>query len=321
MATSGSYDFTLNRDAIITLAFQLINVYSLDETVSNNDITFATKILNGITKLWQTEGIKLWKRRIGYVFTAYNDYNYEVGSPSGANHCTNSYISTTISADEALGQTVLSLTSTTGMTASDFIGIELDDSTRQWTTIVSVDSSTQVTVTASLTAAAASGNTVITYTSKLNRPLKILRATILDLNTLTETQMMPLSYDDYFNMPLKTTAGTPNNYYYDKLITNAIPHTGTLYLFPRPNNVDKIVSFSYLDSIQDFDSSTDNADFPQEWLYPLAYNLAVELCPIYGKLQELPVLQPKADAFKAMINNFDSDNEDLNICTSTRKYK
>lgn len=321
MATSGSYDFTLNRDAIITLAFQLINVYSLDETVSTTDITFASKILNGMTKLWQTEGIKLWKRKIGCVFTALDDYTYELGSPSGANHCTNSYVNTTISAAEALGQTVLSLTSTTGMTALDFIGIELDDGSRQWTTIVSVDSSTQVTITASLTAAAAAGNTVITYTTKLNRPLKILRGTLLDLNTNAESALQALSYDDYFNTPLKTTAGSPNNYYYDKLINNAIPGTATLYVFPRPNNVDKVLKFSYLDSIQDFDSATDNADFPQEWLYPLAYNLAVELCPIYGKLQELPVLQSKADAFKSMINNFDSDNEDLNMSVSTRRYR
>lgn len=320
MATSGSYDFTLNRDAIITLAFQLINVYALDETVSNTDTTFANNILNGIVKLWQTEGTKLWKRRIGYVFTALNDYSYEVGSPSGADHCTNTYVSTTISSDEAASQTVLSLTSTSGMTASDFIGIELDSGTRQWTTIVSVDSSTQVTITTALTGAAASGNTVVTYTSKLNRPLKIIRATVLDLNTLTETQMQAIGFDAYFNMPLKTTSGSPNNFYYDKLTNNAIPSTGTLYLFPRPNNVDKIISFSYLDSIQDFDSSSNNADFPQEWLYPLAYNLAVELCPIYGKIQELQTLQPKADAFKAMINNFDSDSEDLNITFNPKRY-
>lgn len=315
MSTSGSYDFTLNRDAIITLAYQLINVYDLDATPSSTDITFASVLLNGLIKIWETEGVHLWKRRIAYVFPAKNDASYELGSVSGADHCTNSYVSTTISSNEAALQTVISLTSTTGMTVADFIGIELDAGTRQWTTIVSVDSATQVTITTAIATAAAAGNTVLTYTSKINRPLKVLRGTVIDLDNtnLNETTISPISYDAYFNLPIKSTGGSPNNFYYDKLMSNAMPHTGTLYVFPRPNNVNKIISISYLDSIQDFDGSTNNADMPQEWLYPLAYNLACELAIPFGKLQEIQIIQPKADAFKQTLQNFDSDTESLKI--------
>src|SRR5690349_18697247 len=49
-------------------------------------------------------------------------------------------------------------TSSAGMTIADNIGIKLDDSTRQWTTIVSIDSATQITVTDALTSSAGQGN-------------------------------------------------------------------------------------------------------------------------------------------------------------------
>jgi hypothetical protein len=315
MSTSGSYDFTLNRDAIITLAYQLINVYDLDGTVSATDTTFASKILNGMCKLWVTQGVPLWKRRIAYIFAEKNESKYEVGSASGADHCTNSYVSTTLSAAEASGQTILSITSTTGMTAGDYIGIELDDGTRHWTTIVTVDSSTQVTITTATTDDAASGNTVLTYTSKINRPLRILRGTVinLDSSTLTESSMSPISYDEYFDISIKSTAGDPSQFYYDRLISNAIPHTGSLYVYPRPNNVNRIIAVTYLDSVQDFDSASDNADFPQEWLYPLAFNLACELAYPFGKFTELEQLKAHAAELKQSIQNFDSDTESLNL--------
>lgn len=318
MATSGSYNYNLQRDAIITMAFQLINVYGFDDTVSSNDNAYAVKVLNAMTKMWEVEGVKLWKRRIGYLFTADATHTYYLGSVSGANHCTNTYVKTTISADEAASQTVLSLTSTTGMTAADNIGIELDDGTRQWTTIVSVDSSTQVTITTALTGAAASGNTVVTYTSKINRPLKVIRGTTLDLNTNTETQMAMISHDQYFNTPVKSTAGTPNNMYYDKILGNSLPYTGTLYVFPEPNDVDKIITFSYLDGIQDFDGATDDMDMPQEWLYPLVYNLACQLAVAYGKFEELQALRPEAQAFKQVLMDADSDDEPLRISVKRR---
>ena len=53
---------------------------------------------------------------------------------------------TTLDADEAASQTVLSVTSTSGFANSDNIGIELDDGTRQWTTISSFVADDTVTV-------------------------------------------------------------------------------------------------------------------------------------------------------------------------------
>lgn len=153
MARSGTHSFSLDRDTIIKRAMQLVNIININQTARGSDQEYAVDIFQSMIKLWQAEGIQLWNRRQAVLFPAYQDEQYSI-SLTG-DHCTNSYINTTLSADEAAAQTVLSVTSSTGMTAADRIGIELDDGTRQWTTIVSVDSSIQITVTAALTGAAA----------------------------------------------------------------------------------------------------------------------------------------------------------------------
>ena len=147
------------------------------------------------------------------------------------------------------------------MTAADNIGVELDNGTRQWTTIVTVDSSTQVTITTALTAAAAAGNTVVAYTNKISdRPLRILdmRKVQLDDQKIS-TQMEQIGYSEYFNISLKTTDGAPLNFYYDKLLGE-----GQLHVFPRPDDVNMLLEFTYHEAIEDVDNGTDNFDFPAE---------------------------------------------------------
>lgn len=304
MATSGSYNYTLDRNSLIALSFKLINVYAIGATVSANDYSFASDLLNLMLKGWQP-AIKIWKRRVAYLFPALSDHDYSISTTGW--HVTNSYISTTISAAEASGQTVLSLTSTTGMTALDNIGIELDGGSRQWTTIVSVDSATQVTITTALTGAAAATNTVITYTSKINRPLRILQATTIDLDSSdSEVMMKSISYDEYRNYPVKSNDGRPTVYYYDRVLDS-----GVLYIYPETSKVNYIISFTYHDAIQDMDASTDNFDVPAEYLETIVYNLAVRLAFTYGKFLELEKLQPMADMLKMNSEYYDSDDESL----------
>lgn len=319
MATSSSYNWNIDRDTLILQAFQKINVYGkLDSSIDSYDSTIGVRTLNGMLKMWSIDGIKVPKRKRGYIFPVLAQSEYKLGSASGASHCTNSYVSTTISTAEALGQTVLSLTSTTGMTAADFIGIELDDGSRQWTTIVSVDSSTQVTITASLTAAAAAGNTVITYTTKLNRPLSIINGTVLDIENNTESQLQVMSHDEYYNLPLKTSAGKPNQIFYQKSLTGSRPHYSSLYTYPVPNDVNKIITIVYQDAIQDLDGATDDIDLPQEWLYPVMFNLAVELGYEYGKYPELEKLEPKAREMYQLLKNSSSDDEPIRFSIKRR---
>lgn len=311
MSRSNSYNFAFTRNTLITAAFQLVNIIQVSDTVSSEDMAYAVVLLNAMIKDWEADGINLWKRRQGVLFTAKSTNSYQIGS-SGSN-ATTSFVNTTISANEALGQTTLSITSSTGMTINDYIGIKLDDGTRQWTTISSIPNSTSVIVTDALTSAAASGNTVVSYTTKINRPLRILRGTVFDLVSSNESQLSMNSYDEYFDIPFKTTAGSPNNFYYDKLLDN-----GVLYLFPTPNEVDKIIKFTYHDALMDMDNINDDFDFPSEWYMTLLYNLAVELCYAYQKLQELPVYENKANLLKLKAKSWDGDEESLQISINRR---
>lgn len=296
----------MDRDTIIKRAQQLANIINLNQASRGDDYAFAVDIFQSMVKLWQAEGIQIWNRRQATLFTAYQDEQYSISNTG--DHCANSYVSTTLSSTEAAGQTILSVTSSTGMTAADHVGIELDNGTRQWTTIVSVDSSTQITVTAALTSAAASGNTIITYTNKISdRPLRILDMRTVDIsNSSSAVSMENIGYSEYFNIPIKSTDGRPVNYYYDKLLD-----AGILYVFPRPDDVNVLLNFTYHESIEDVDSATDSMDFPVEWTLPLIYGLAAELMVAYGKFQELPVIQAKADQYKQLVREFDSDEEPL----------
>ncbi len=315
MARSGSYNFALDRDTIVKRAMQLVNLININQTARGADHAYAVDIFQSMIKMWQAEGIQLWNRKQATLFPIYQDNQYSI-SHTG-DHCANTYVDTTISANEALGQTILSVTSSTGMTAADAIGIELDDNTRQWTTIVSVNSATNITVTAPLTAAAAAGNTIISYISKIaDRPLRILDARSIDLNNSKASVPMEIvGYDQYFNIPMKTSDGRPNNFFYDKLLD-----AGVLYLYPRPNNVNELVEFTYHESIEDVDSPTDSMDFPTEWTLPLIYGLATELCIAFGKFEQLPIIKGMADEYKKLVREFDNDEEPFYLLPDMTVY-
>jgi len=311
MATSNSRDFTLTRNNIVKRAFNFINIYDLNNTIDSQDQDFALDLLNMLLKSWNAETRQSWNRQNATVFTAYQDHQYDL-SLTGDNW-TKSYVNTTISADEASGQTVISLTSTTGMTAADRIGIELDGGTRQWTTIVSVDSSTQVTITTALTGAAAAANTVIAYTSKADRPLEILTATWQDITTSVETKLTQILYEEYQYLPDKTTDGSPSCFMYHPQLS-----TGKLYLWPRPADVNLIINITFQESIEDFDSQSDNADIPQEWEYALMVNLAAALAFPYGRYPEMDKIKQEAMMLKSLALNYDNDNTSILLSPNSR---
>lgn len=60
MATSGSSDFNLTRDGIITRALELINAISPGDTPGSSLITNGATALNSLVKSWQSEGVGIW---------------------------------------------------------------------------------------------------------------------------------------------------------------------------------------------------------------------------------------------------------------------
>jgi hypothetical protein len=303
MSTSGSIDFNLNRNQVITLALQLINMIGDEDSDSIDDSTFkvAANFLNLLVKAWQAEGCKIWERKEGILFPVYHTTQYTLSATG--DHATNSFVSTTSSAAAISGASTITLTSVTGMTASDNIGIELDDGTRQWTTISSINTGTKVvTLATTLTGAAASGNTVVTYTTKINRPLAIPNARRYHLTSLVETPLIAYNHTEYYNLPNKSAYGSINSFYYDAQLT-----AGNLLAWASPSNVKEAIKFTHYAPLQDFDASTDNPDFPAEWLDALVLGLSVRLAMRYEKYPQYPYIKQEATEAKDKAMAWDNE--------------
>ncbi len=291
MATSNSYNFTQNRNEIISDALITLGVYRPGATIATNDYNFCSNWLNKIAKAWDRKGIHMWTKVEGTLFLRDGVNTYTL-SASSTDKAGDDCIETTLSA--AGSGTSLTVTSTTGMTAADNIGVVLDDNTLHWTTIVSVDSSTALTITSALASAAASGNNVFTYTRQCTFPIDISSARFRNSDG-TDRPVFLRSRDEFMNIPTKTAEGKINQVCY---VTNNID-SGTMYVWPTPDSVSDRLRFSYSRRIQDFDTSTDNADIPVEWLECLTKALMAAVAPAYGKpLQERQLLI--ADAAQAL---------------------
>ena len=287
MAVGSTTNFNETRNELVIASLQTAGILGLEQPVISSVLDYGVDMLNRMIKHWETQGIHLWRRQTAEVFLTPSTYQYSLGTTNW--HGSDTIVRTTISADEALGQTILSVTSGSDFTAADNIGIQLDDGTMQWTTVASATSTT-VTVDDSLTAAAASGNQVYAYTTRLERPMRIESAQ-LRKKDLLDRPLNILQREDYLELPNKSTSGTPSSIYYDPRRDTY----GTLYVYEAPPNCTDTILIDYLRTIKDFDASTDNMDLPQEWHLAVVWNLAVLLCPAHGKDKKAEALRPEAN--------------------------
>jgi hypothetical protein len=281
---SGSVDFNQTRNGIVTDALVLLGAFEEGETPNAEALQYGIRQLERMVKHWQGQGTHLWSRREATLFITPSQAAYELG-PSSAAHAAeeNDIARTTLSADEASGQTVIGIGSTTDglvtMAASDKVAIVLDDDTFHWTTIATVDSTTQITLSVATTGAASSGNFVYAYTNDLDRPLRIIDVRRRDESNDQDTPIIVQSHEEYQRLPNKLIDGETNIVYYHPEHRNA---RGTVHLWPRPSTVARTMRMSCMLPLQDFDASGNNADLPTEWLDTIVWNLAKRLIPSYG---------------------------------------
>lgn len=132
----------------------------------------------------------------------------------------------------------------------------------------------------SLVAGQATYNIGIGEDVDIPKPLKIYQAYQHDINTNVDVPMRLLTRDEYNRLGNKESSGTPIQFYYD-----VQRDYGTLKLFPVPSAIDsttKEIKIIYQRPFEDFDASSDNPDFPQEWFEVLKYGLATRLAGEYG---------------------------------------
>lgn len=308
MATSGTINYNETRDQIISDALQLLNVLASGETANADDITFCANALNKMIKAWMAQGIHLWTEEEGTVYFINGQASYQLGTSNGANASDGTGTPTETTASSASSGTSINVTSSTGMTAGDTIGIQITTNVMTWTTISSISNNT-ITLNASV-ASWNSGALVATYTTQLQRPLSIQSARVRDNNGF-DRPVWVKPRNDYMMIPQKQATSTPMVIYYSPQLTD-----GILYCWPTPSDVSQRLKITYLRTIQDFDSSSDNPDLPQEWLEAMTYNLAVRVAPAYGLNLTTAGLQGNPDLIR-MANQF---LEDLKAWDAEQPY-
>lgn len=307
MTTSGSVNYTVNRNDIINEAFAVAGILAVGETLSYEDLSAANTTLNLMIKSWGAGGPRLWTTQEACLFPVDAQAKYQLGG-SSSDHITTSYSSTALGAAAAAAATALTVTSTTGMTAADYIAITLDDNSVHWDTIASVPGATTVNITTGLASAAASGNVVRWYTTKIERAMRILQVWRRDTSDI-DTQLTAIGRQEYDNLTDKTNKAVPVQYYYDPQLS-----AGYLYLWPTPDDERDRFVFKFQRTLEDFDASADNPDFPQEWYFALVYNLAAHLAIKYerdaNKVSQLVAL---AGSSKSAAESFDVETTSLFI--------
>lgn len=297
MATSGSTDYLDNRNEIITEALELLGVLPAGDTANANDISSCSRTLNMMVKHWQANGIALWKNTQIYIFLEPDAQSYTLG-PSG-DEATASMAKTEISTAASSGDSTIEVDGITGISNGDNIGVELDGGSLQWTTVNGAPSGTTITLTASLTDDVSVDANVFAYTSGISRPLFLTEIRI-HKDSGTEIPVNSVSRNKYMSMSTKDTEGTITQAYYDPQTIN-----GKLYVWPTADSVKDYLVATARMPIDDFDSSTDDPDFPQEWLLPLAYNLAVAVAPKFD--------EPLTPIFIAQAQKYLQDASDSSV--------
>lgn len=292
MATSGSWDYLVTAAQLIQVALEDIGVVESGETLSSEDQDMALRRLNYLVKQWQgtadmAQGLKVWTRQRVTLFLAVGQQTYTVGPASTDSRATTTYGRTTISAAEAIGQTVISITSNTDttnypgttvtMTSGDIVGIQLDDGTIQWTTISGTPSST-MTISVALTVAAAAGNYVYWFTSRAQRFPTIEFATLRDENLIDVPLQIYREVAQYESLTNKTATGDPWAILVEPLRLNT-----RITLTGQPSDVTKQLRLTVIYPAEDYDGSTNDIAYPQEWFAALEWELAKRCAPAFER--------------------------------------
>jgi hypothetical protein len=255
-----------------------------------------------MVKAWQSEGIGLWKNVEASLFQSYEGNSYDIG-PTG-DHCSALAYKTEIASVASSGASTITVDSDDNITNGDYIGIELDDKSLQWTTVNGVPAANVVTLTDALTDDVAVNNHVYNYTNKIQRPIEIVEARGVS-PAAYDNPLIIASRDEYMRLSNKTSKSSPTQVYYDPIRTN-----GKMYVWPACNDVQEYIKFTARILIEDFDTATDDPDFPQEWLMALSWNLAVLVAPKFGKVVD-QIFLINAGILKQNAKDFDHENTSI----------
>jgi len=309
MATSGSTSFTLNTLQVIERAFAKIDVKVAEQSLEDDEKQDGQDSLNLMLKAWGAQGLHLWTKDEGVLFLDVGKTDFDLG-PTGDEACQfDDFIGTTSTSDKIDTDTAIDVTDSTGMIVGDKIGVELDDNTRHWTTILNVNSSILVTLTDALPSDSKSGSTIFTFTDLINRPQRVLSCRRKKFGQDNEIPVLSWSRDEYFNQVNKLSRGTVVNCYYSPQLGD-----GRMYVWQTASSVNDLLRFTFERPMQDLLIGDDNLDIPTEWLEAVIYGLAFRLADDYSvPLAKADRIGQKANQFLDDLLGWDEEMESLNL--------
>ena len=304
MATSSSYDFSQNRDALIKDAMvtaQIEDVYDTPEAEYN---TFAANELNRMLKGWMADGLHLWSIRPAYLFLEKNKREYLLGA---TDHFTETFVQTDIRVAGVATDTTIEVDSTTGMTAADICLIQLDDGTLHETTINTVTDGDTLVIDNALPSAVAVDKKVFTYTSRATRPIRVQQAIYHETSSSNDTRMYQIAREDFWNLANKGTDSQPTQWYFDPQLT-----TSKFRIYGEPNDVGDYITMVCHFPFDDMDAAANDFGFPQEWLDAIHWNLAYRVSMQFGSPKDV-VANCARMAFETKTRAMGWDEERANL--------
>lgn len=314
MSTSGNTSFNPTQLQIITEALALIRIGVDEEPLTASQSQDASRTLNLMVKAWQADGLHLWTKTEGVIFLESGQPQYKLGGSNNTRSCLyDDLADTALVADALMGATQITVADASDIAIGNQIGVEIGGNLLQWTTVSGTPGGNVVTLAVPLSEDVLTGGAVFSYTTKLQRPTRMLQArrriyapNRADWNDIWLTI---LERPDYYNQPTKYQGGTETMIYYDPQLV-----TGLMQMWQAPSVETDLVLFTFERPLDDFTTLTQTSDFPQEWIETLCWNLAFRLAPKYSfPMDERTQIGTVAEAMKQKLLGFDREYGSVNF--------
>jgi len=307
LTTSNTTTFNPTRDQLLKRSLRLVHAYPSIGNPRPEQLIDAKFACNLMFKSWQVDGL-LWLKQDSTLFLneGQQSYNLAPRTYTGFSHCATSYVQTTLNGALAVGASSATLTSVTGISTTDYIGIENDNGIIEWFT--GTVSGFTVALSSTIGVACADGNLVYSHTlaSQIKRPTSV-EASFKNYDSTaadgTERPIDMISKSDYDILPSKTSTGKIVQAYYDPQLV-----CGKLYTWPCADYCGDKLVLTTDRPIDDLLADTETFDVPTEWLEPVSYCLADRIAPEYQlSLQERAFLKQEAQIAYNRILSFNRE--------------
>lgn len=316
MTTSNVTNYSQTRNQVIYAALSLIGCNSEGITPSAADVSICNTFLNMMIKSWQTDGLHLWTKEVGTIFLKPFYSKHGLGGSTDRFTLSDTLVTTKLTSAVIAADTTINVITTIGMSVNDNVGIVQNDNSILWTTLDSVASATSVVLTAPVGVDINTNNHVYVYTEAASKPMRILSAKTLvgiDDHTAFSTQNeIPLTLIPY-NTFTNFNSTSASSDVASSAMYSVENLTGSLYLFPRPTTAANRVQIVYERMIDVMLNVNNTFDFPDEWLEPLTFQLAVRLGTVFGAEAKAQVLMPIASYIYQKLLDWDCERLSLDI--------